>query len=132
MIPPTPDPATRTSVSISSMMIRRSDQVLADDLAVHLVGAFDDPQATGVAIEALDRVLAGEAHAAVDLHRLVGEPVESRGRVELHAGDLLPEAAGQLPIRLTSRTRVVAQARGVINGGPRHVRLYGHVGEHPA
>src|SRR5690349_11180895 len=58
-----------------------------DDVPLDLAGAVPDPLDPRVAPEPLDRELAHQAHAAVNLHRLVGDPAERLRGVELgHRG----------------------------------------------
>src|SRR5262245_15950371 len=58
-----------------------------DDVPLDLAGAIPDPLDPRVAPEPLDTEVAHEAHAAEDLHRLVGDPAEHLGGVELgHRG----------------------------------------------
>src|SRR5262245_19780052 len=62
---------------------KRPENRPRDDVALDLTGAVPDPLDTGVAPETLDQQLVHEAHAAVDLHRLVGDPTEHLGREDL-------------------------------------------------
>src|SRR5215470_5079030 len=58
-----------------------------DDVPLNLAGPVPDPLDPGVAPEPLDREVAHEAHAAEDLHRLVGDPAEHLRGVQLgHRG----------------------------------------------
>src|SRR2546429_2123559 len=58
-----------------------------DDVPLDLAGPVPDPLDPRVAPEPLDREVAHQAHAAEDLHRLVGDPAEHLRGVELgHRG----------------------------------------------
>ena len=68
-------------------------------MPLHLAGAVPDPLDPGVAPEPLDRQVAHQAHAAVDLDGSVGDASEHLRRVELgHRGvGVGHPALGQLP-----------------------------------
>src|SRR6266545_4496170 len=61
----------------------RAEHRPRDDVALDLARAVPDPLDPGVPPEPLDRELVHQAHAAVDLHRLVGDPPERLGREDL-------------------------------------------------
>src|SRR5262249_25099066 len=84
-----------------------------------LAGAFVDRRHARVAIVALHRELLGETVSAVDLDRLVGDPVGGLGREELR------HRRGAPPSGLTS----VAVGGGAHDQQPRGVDEGRHLGE---
>src|SRR5690348_15589272 len=94
------------------------DQLLRDDDALHLVGAFADAQQRRVAVEPLDREFLGVAVAAVDAHRLVR--VLERG--------LAREILGHARLQVAALAPVV-DFRGVLDEKPRRLNPGGHLAE---
>src|SRR5689334_20709132 len=86
------EPAPPPAAAPGSLPAAISGTLLAehrarDDVPLDLAGAVPDPLDPRVAPEPLDRELAHQAHAAVNLHRLVGDPAERLRGVELgHRG----------------------------------------------
>ena len=72
-----------------------------DAQAERLVGAFEDRQHPGVDEEARHRELLGVAHAAVELHRLAGDPLGGAAHVRLHHRRFERALAGAI-LRATS------------------------------
>ena len=60
------------------LLAHEAEEVAGDTAHLDLLGAFGDPVAAVVAVDVLERLVAGVAEAAVDLHRPVGRLTHSR------------------------------------------------------
>src|SRR5713101_5732932 len=83
-----PDASARTDSLLSAISGTPLAQHRArDDVPLDLAGPVPDSLDPRVAPEPLDREVAHQAHAAEDLHRLVGDPAEHLRSVQLgHRG----------------------------------------------
>src|SRR5215510_14606926 len=83
-----PDASARTGPPPAGMSgTPLAEHRARDDVPLDLAGPVPDPLDPRVAPEPLDREVAHQAHAAEDLHRLVGDPAEHLRGVELgHRG----------------------------------------------
>ena len=99
----------------------RRQHPVADDAALDLAGALEDRGEPGVAPVALDPPLGRVAVAAVQLHRLAGDPHGHLGGEQLDRRGLL-----------LGRLALVEQVRDLLPEGARLRDLGGHVGEREA
>src|SRR5207249_6471545 len=90
-----------------------------DHEALDLAGPLADPHELGGALHALHRQVAHVADPAVDLDRLVGDPVRGLAREQLGHRGLLDE-----------REPGILEHRSVVDEQPRRLDLGRHVGEH--
>src|SRR6266487_5426778 len=79
-----PDASARTGSPLPAISgTPLAEHRARDDVPLDLAGPVPDPLDPRVAPEPLDRELAHQAHAAENLHRLVGDPAERLRGVEL-------------------------------------------------
>src|SRR2546427_6713554 len=87
-----------------------AEQVSGDDHALNLAGAFINGERASVAIHAFHVALARIAHAAVNLHGLIGHAVGHLGGKKFGARSISAEA-GQSPFRARVARRVSQAGR---------------------
>src|SRR5882672_4266258 len=95
------------------------EHVARDHDALDLARALVDARDAGVAVQLLDHVFGGVAHAAVDLHRAVDDPVEGLAREQLDHRRLAREGLAR-----------IAHVRGSIDHAFEGENVGRRVGEH--